>query len=132
MLISQVFIAKIMYFHLKASFFIAFYCSAGPCLERGGIFLPGGKCGCHHTLPHYHNLTNRCYPLGKFLLTKNLNIELFLTYYNSIKESEKFISINKTIRIEKTLLFDFTLSLNSSILCKFYYVQWIPHMILEI
>ncbi|XP_018898469.2 uncharacterized protein [Bemisia tabaci] len=38
--------------------------TTGPCLERGGIFLPGGKCGCHHTLPHYHNLTNRCYPLG--------------------------------------------------------------------
>lgn len=36
----------------------------GPCQERGGIFLPGGQCGCDASLPHYHNGTGKCYQLG--------------------------------------------------------------------
>lgn len=36
----------------------------GPCQERGGIFLPGGQCGCEPSLPHYHNATGKCYQLG--------------------------------------------------------------------
>lgn len=38
--------------------------SKGPCTELGEIFLPGGICGCHRRLPHYHSSTNMCYPLG--------------------------------------------------------------------
>lgn len=36
----------------------------GPCQERGGIFLPGGQCGCDPSLPHFHNSTGKCYQLG--------------------------------------------------------------------
>ncbi|XP_025200849.1 uncharacterized protein LOC112598550 [Melanaphis sacchari] len=36
----------------------------GPCQERGGIFLPGGQCGCDPSLPHFHNGTGKCYQLG--------------------------------------------------------------------
>lgn len=36
----------------------------GPCQERGGIFLPGGQCGCEPSLPHFHNGTGKCYQLG--------------------------------------------------------------------
>lgn len=36
----------------------------GPCQERGGIFLPGGQCGCDPLLPHFHNGTGKCYQLG--------------------------------------------------------------------
>lgn len=38
--------------------------TTGPCQERGGLFLPGGTCGCQPDLPHYHNTTARCYQLG--------------------------------------------------------------------
>ncbi|VVC35424.1 Domain of unknown function DUF4789 [Cinara cedri] len=38
--------------------------TTGPCQERGGIFLPGGQCGCDPTLPHFHNGTGKCYQLG--------------------------------------------------------------------
>lgn len=38
--------------------------TTGPCQERGGIFLPGGQCGCDASLPHYHNGTGKCYQLG--------------------------------------------------------------------
>ncbi|XP_015594948.1 uncharacterized protein LOC107267565 isoform X2 [Cephus cinctus] len=36
----------------------------GPCTEPGELFLPGGICGCHSSLPHYHEPSNMCYPLG--------------------------------------------------------------------
>ncbi|XP_015111656.1 uncharacterized protein LOC107037550 [Diachasma alloeum] len=36
----------------------------GPCSEPGEIFLPEGVCGCNRELPHYHEETQRCYPLG--------------------------------------------------------------------
>lgn len=36
----------------------------GPCSEPGELFLPGGHCGCHSNLPHYHASTKMCYPLG--------------------------------------------------------------------
>lgn len=39
--------------------------STGPCQERGGLFLPGGLCGCSAAMPHFHNATSRCYQLGK-------------------------------------------------------------------
>ncbi|KAL1459141.1 hypothetical protein WDU94_011148 [Cyamophila willieti] len=38
--------------------------TTGPCQERGGLFLPGGQCGCEPNMPHYHNATSRCYQLG--------------------------------------------------------------------
>ncbi|XP_050543701.1 uncharacterized protein LOC126906845 [Daktulosphaira vitifoliae] len=38
--------------------------TTGPCQERGGIFLPGGQCGCDPSLPHFHNGTGKCYQLG--------------------------------------------------------------------
>lgn len=37
----------------------------GPCTEPGELFLPGGTCGCHSELPHYHELTGKCYQLGE-------------------------------------------------------------------
>lgn len=40
----------------------------GPCSEPGELFLPGGHCGCHSNLPHYHASTKMCYPLGVFFL----------------------------------------------------------------
>ncbi|XP_014612082.1 PREDICTED: uncharacterized protein LOC106791159 [Polistes canadensis] len=36
----------------------------GPCTEPGELFLPGGVCGCHPKLPHYHESTGMCYQLG--------------------------------------------------------------------
>ncbi|KAG7197909.1 hypothetical protein KM043_016150 [Ampulex compressa] len=36
----------------------------GPCTELGELFLPGGTCGCHAELPHYHEPTGMCYQLG--------------------------------------------------------------------
>ncbi|XP_076387618.1 uncharacterized protein LOC100876616 [Megachile rotundata] len=36
----------------------------GPCTEPGELFLPGGTCGCHSGLPHYHEPTRLCYQLG--------------------------------------------------------------------
>ncbi|XP_046487542.1 uncharacterized protein [Neodiprion pinetum] len=36
----------------------------GPCTEIGELFLPGGLCGCHNGLPHYHEESNMCYQLG--------------------------------------------------------------------
>ncbi|XP_043529622.1 uncharacterized protein LOC122539081 isoform X1 [Frieseomelitta varia] len=36
----------------------------GPCTELGELFLPGGICGCHSKLPHYHEPTGMCYQLG--------------------------------------------------------------------
>ncbi|XP_053995962.1 uncharacterized protein LOC128885747 isoform X1 [Hylaeus anthracinus] len=36
----------------------------GPCTEPGHLFLPGGECGCHSELPHYHEPTGMCYQLG--------------------------------------------------------------------
>ncbi|XP_043267613.1 multiple epidermal growth factor-like domains protein 10 isoform X2 [Venturia canescens] len=36
----------------------------GPCTEPGELFLPGGYCGCNSNLPHYHEETKMCYPLG--------------------------------------------------------------------
>uniref|UniRef100_A0A8D9AI90 DUF4789 domain-containing protein n=1 Tax=Cacopsylla melanoneura TaxID=428564 RepID=A0A8D9AI90_9HEMI len=38
--------------------------TTGPCQERGGLFLPGGQCGCEPNMPHYHNASSRCYQLG--------------------------------------------------------------------
>lgn len=37
----------------------------GPCEDSGSIFLPGGKCGCHIKLPHYHEDTDQCYEIGR-------------------------------------------------------------------
>lgn len=37
----------------------------GPCADHGDLFLPGGTCGCHSSLAHYHNETKTCYPIGK-------------------------------------------------------------------
>lgn len=39
----------------------------GPCTEPGELFLPGGVCGCHDKLPHYHESTGMCYQLGKLI-----------------------------------------------------------------
>nr|XP_012228873.1 PREDICTED: uncharacterized protein LOC105675942 [Linepithema humile] len=36
----------------------------GPCSEPGELFLPGGACGCHSQLPHYHEPSGMCYELG--------------------------------------------------------------------
>ncbi|XP_014476201.1 PREDICTED: uncharacterized protein LOC106745260 [Dinoponera quadriceps] len=36
----------------------------GPCSEPGELFLPGGTCGCHSRLPHYHEPSGMCYQLG--------------------------------------------------------------------
>ncbi|XP_054265467.1 multiple epidermal growth factor-like domains protein 6 [Macrosteles quadrilineatus] len=36
----------------------------GPCQEKGTLFLPEGKCGCHAGLPHYHSATRQCYQIG--------------------------------------------------------------------
>lgn len=37
----------------------------GPCERIGELYLPGGKCGCHIKLPHYHEESDRCYEIGK-------------------------------------------------------------------
>lgn len=39
--------------------------TVGPCETHGKLFLPGGKCGCHIKLPHYHEETDQCYEIGK-------------------------------------------------------------------
>lgn len=39
----------------------------GPCSEPGELFLPGGTCGCHSQLPHYHEPSGMCYQLGELL-----------------------------------------------------------------
>lgn len=36
----------------------------GPCEGNGKLFLPGGRCGCHVKLPHYHEDTDQCYEIG--------------------------------------------------------------------
>jgi len=36
----------------------------GPCQERGTLFLPEGKCGCHPGLKEYHAETKMCYQIG--------------------------------------------------------------------
>ncbi|KAJ6642909.1 hypothetical protein Bhyg_07865 [Pseudolycoriella hygida] len=36
----------------------------GPCEGIGQLYLPGGKCGCHVKLPHYHEETDQCYEIG--------------------------------------------------------------------
>lgn len=36
----------------------------GPCTP-GELFLPGGMCGCHSQLPHYHESSGMCYQLGE-------------------------------------------------------------------
>lgn len=38
----------------------------GPCQEKGMLFLPDGKCGCHSGLQQYHTESNQCYQIGKF------------------------------------------------------------------
>lgn len=38
----------------------------GPCEGNGELFLPGGKCGCHVKLPHYHEATDQCFEIGNF------------------------------------------------------------------
>ncbi|XP_066590893.1 uncharacterized protein [Prorops nasuta] len=54
----------------------------GPCTEPGELFLPGGTCGCHNSLPHYYAPTGLCYQLGgigpcrkghHFVFTENTN-----------------------------------------------------------
>lgn len=37
----------------------------GPCDGNGKLFLPGGRCGCHVKLPHYHEETDQCYEIGE-------------------------------------------------------------------
>lgn len=36
----------------------------GPCLEKGHLYLPDKKCGCHSYLPNYHKETQQCFELG--------------------------------------------------------------------
>ncbi|XP_046666163.1 platelet endothelial aggregation receptor 1-like [Homalodisca vitripennis] len=38
--------------------------TSGPCPERGQLFLPEGKCGCHPGLQQYHNSSGLCYQIG--------------------------------------------------------------------
>lgn len=39
--------------------------SPGPCQEKGMLFLPEGKCGCHEGLQQYHSKSRLCYQTGK-------------------------------------------------------------------
>lgn len=53
----------------------------GPCSEPGELFLPGGTCGCHPQLPHYHESSGMCYQLGELFRiiqpeSKNVKMEI--------------------------------------------------------
>lgn len=43
----------------------------GPCDGSGQLFLPGGKCGCHVKLPHYHEETDQCFEIGSIHFPQN-------------------------------------------------------------
>lgn len=40
----------------------------GPCKENGHLFLPDRTCGCHKFLPHFHEETEQCFEIGRYIL----------------------------------------------------------------
>jgi len=62
----------------------------GPCSEPGELFLPGGTCGCHPRLPHYHEPSGMCYQLGKIFSSLGEMISFRSSDFKLHKKESKF------------------------------------------